>query len=46
MTLNAKIEGFIDFWQFLAVTQVYIIHKVVQRNYCYAIEIENLVCVY
>jgi len=28
------------------VTQVYIIYKVVPRNCCYAIQIENLVFVY
>jgi len=28
------------------VTQVYIIHKVAPRNYCYAVEMENLVFVY
>jgi len=28
------------------VTQVYIIHKVAPRNYCYAIQIENVVFVY
>jgi len=27
------------FWQFRAATQVYIIHKVAPRNYCYAIQI-------
>jgi len=47
MTLNAKIEGFMDFfWQFRVATQVYIIHKVAPRNYRYAIQIENLVFVY
>jgi len=39
-----------DFWRFLAATQVYIIHKVAPqtapRNYRYAIQIENLVFVY
>jgi len=35
-----------DFWQFRAATQVYIIHEVAPRNYCYAIQIENLVFVY
>jgi len=34
------------FWQFWAATQVYIIHKVVPLNYCYAIQIDNLVFVY
>jgi len=43
MTLNAKIGGFMDFWRFWAATQVCIIHKVVPRNYRYAIQIENLV---
>jgi len=46
MTLNAKIGGFMDFWRFRAVTQVYIIHKVVPWNYRYAIQIGNLVFVY
>jgi len=46
MTLNAKIGGFIDFCRFRAATQVYIIYKVVPRNYRYAIRIENLVFVY
>jgi len=46
MTLNAKIEGFMDFWRFRAATQVYITHKVAPRNYSYAIQIENLVFVY
>jgi len=32
MTLNAKIEGFMDFWRFWAATQVYIIHKVTPRT--------------
>jgi len=45
MTLNAKIEGFMDFWRFQAATQV-IIHKVAPRNYRYTIERENLVFVY
>jgi len=40
MTLNAKIGVF------RAATQVYIIHKVVPRNYRYAVQIENLVFVY
>jgi len=46
MTLNAKIEGFMDFWRFWAATQVYIIHKVAPRNYRYAIQIKNMVFVY
>jgi len=47
MTLNAKIEGLMDFfWRFRAATQVYIIHKVAPRNYRYAIQIENSVFVY
>jgi len=46
MTLKAKIGGFMDFWQFRAATQVYIIQKVAPRNYRYAIQIENLVFVY
>jgi len=46
MTLNTKIESFMDFWQFQAATQVYIIHKVTPRNYRYAMQIENLVFVY
>ena len=40
MTLNAKIGGFMDFWQFQAATQVYIIHKVAPCYYHYAIQIE------
>jgi len=44
MTLNAKIGGVVDFFgDFLAATQVYIIHKVVPWNYRYAIQIESLV---
>jgi len=47
MILDAKIGGFMNF---LAIsgceTQVYIIHKVAPRNYCYAIQIDNLVFVY
>jgi len=35
MTLNAKIEGFMDFLAISAVTQVYIIHKAKPRNYHY-----------
>jgi len=35
-----------DFWQFRAATEVYIIYKVAPRNYRYAIQIENLVFVY
>jgi len=46
MTLNAKIGGLWIFWRFRVATQVYIIHKVVSRNYRYAIQIENLVFVY
>jgi len=47
MTLNAKIEGFMDFfWRFRAATQVYIIHKAAPWNYRYTIQIENLVFVY
>jgi len=41
---NGGFYGF--FWRFRAATQVYIIHKVAQRNYRYAIPIENLVFVY
>jgi len=46
MTLNAKIGGFMVFWQFWAATQVCIIHKVAPwyYRYRYAIQIENLVC--
>jgi len=43
MTLNAKIEGFMDFSAISAATQVYIIHKMEPRYYRYAIQIENLV---
>jgi len=46
MTLNAKIGGLSIFWQFRAATRIYIIQKVAPRNYCYAIQIENLVFVY
>jgi len=46
MTLNPKIESFVDFWPFLAATQVYIIHKLAPQNYRYAIQIGNLVFVY
>jgi len=46
MTLNAKIGGFMDFWQFRAATRVYIIHKVVPHYYRYVIQIENLIFVY
>jgi len=46
MTLNAKIGGFMDFWRFLAATQVYIIHKVAPRYYRYVIQIENSTFVY
>jgi len=35
MILNAKIGGFMDFWRFRTVTQVYVIHKVEPRNYHY-----------
>jgi len=35
-----------DFWRFLAATQVYIIHKMAPRYYRYAIQIENLAFVY
>jgi len=31
--LNVEIEGFMDFWQFWAATQVYIIRKVAPRNW-------------
>jgi len=41
---NRGLYGF--FWRFRAATQVYIIHKVAPRYYCYAIQIENLVFVY
>ena len=41
---NKKFDGF--FGRFQAATQVYIIHKVAQRYYRYAIQIENLVFVY
>ena len=34
------------FSRFRAATQVYIIHKVAPQNYCYAIQINNLVFVY
>jgi len=46
MTLNTKVGVYGFFLQFLAATQVYIIHKVAPRNYRYAIQIENLVFVY
>jgi len=50
MTLNdleRQNKGFMDFFcRFRGATQVYIIHKVVLRNYRYAIQIENLVFVY
>jgi len=50
MTLNdleRQKGGFMDFfWWFRAATQVYIIHKVAQWNYRYAIQIENLVFIY
>jgi len=46
VTLNAKIGGFVDFWRFLAATQVYIIYKMAPRSYRYAIQMENLVFVY
>jgi len=41
---NMEFYGF--FWRFRAATQVYIIHKVAQRYYRYAIQIKNLVFVY
>jgi len=47
--LEHKNKGFYGiFWRFRASTQVYIIHKLVPRNYryAYAIQIENLVFVY
>jgi len=46
MTLNDQNRGFMDFWRFRAATQVYVIHKVAPRYYCYAIQIEHLVFVY
>jgi len=50
MTLNdleRQNRGFYGFfWQFRAATLVYIIDKVAPQNYCYAIQIENLVFVY
>jgi len=47
MTLNTKIEGFMDFfWRFRSATRVCIIHKVAPRYCRYAIHIENLVFVY
>jgi len=44
MTFDVKIGGSMNF--FRVATQVYIIHKVVPRNYRHAIQIENLVFVY
>jgi len=45
--LECQNKGFYGFFlRFRAVTQVYIIHKMVPRNYRYAIQIENLVFVY
>jgi len=35
-----------DFSQFQAATQVYIIHKMAPRNYRYTIQIDNLVFVH
>jgi len=50
MTLNdfeRQNMGFYEFFcQFRAATEVYIIHKVATLNYCYAIQMENLVFVY
>jgi len=46
MTLNAKIGGFMDFFNDFELRHVYIIHTVAPRNYRYAIQIENLVFVY
>jgi len=50
MTLNdleRQNKGFYGlFGRLRAATQVYIIHKAAPRNYCYAIQIENLVFVY
>jgi len=46
MTLNAKIEDFYGFFGDFGLTQVYIIHKVAQRNYRYAIQIDNLIFLY
>jgi len=45
MILNAKIGGLWIFWQFRAVTQVYIIHKVAPQNNRYAIQIEFGSCI-
>jgi len=41
---NRAFYGF--FWRLRAATQVYIIYMVATRNYCYAIQIKNLVFVY
>jgi len=49
MTLNdleRQNRGFMDFFGNFGLQQVYIIHKVASRNYCYAMQIENLVFVY
>jgi len=50
MTLNdlkRQNRGFYGFfWRYQAATQAYIIHMVVPRYYCYAIQIENLVFVH
>jgi len=43
--LEHKNRVFMDFFCD-SIKQVYIIHKVVPRNYCYAIQIENLVFAY
>jgi len=44
--LERQNRGSMDFWRLRAATQVYIIHNVAPGNYCYAIQIENLVFVY
>jgi len=45
--LEGQNRGFYGFFGRLwAATQVYVIQKVAPRNYCYAIQIENLVFVY
>jgi len=46
MTLNAKIEGCMDFFRNFGLRHKSIIHMVAPRNYRYAIQIENLVFVY
>jgi len=49
MTLNdleRQNRGFYGFWAILGCDTSYIIHKVAPWNYRYAIQIENLVCVY